>query len=335
MDIYAYPQSGECPLAGMPLLEVKDLRTCFYIEGTAVPAVDSVSFALQAGETLGIVGESGSGKSVTALSIMRLIPYPPAKIVGGKVLFKGEDLLLKDEDEMRRVRGKEISMVFQEPMTSLNPVLTIGTQISEAIMLHQGASKKEALKKSEHLLHLCKVSLPRKRLRQYPHELSGGMRQRAMIAMALACNPSLLIADEPTTALDVTVQAQILELMLELQEKMGTAVLFITHDLGVISEVADRVAVMYCGRIVEYGLTKDVLRAPLHPYTKGLLASLPTIRGPRRPLKPIKGTVPSPQEIASGCKFAPRCDYAGCDCKNVEPPLVNIDDRLVRCHSIP
>ena len=334
MDIYAYPRSGECPLAGIPLLDVKDLRTYFYTEGTAVPAVDSVSFVLQAGETLGIVGESGSGKSLTALSIMRLIPSPPAKIVGGKVLFKGEDLLLKGEDEMRRVRGKEISMVFQEPMTSLNPVLTIGTQISEAIMLHQGASKKEALKKSEHLLHLCKVSLPRKRLRQYPHELSGGMRQRAMIAMALACNPSLLIADEPTTALDVTVQAQILELILELQEKTGTAVLFITHDLGVISEVADRVAVMYCGRIVEYGLTKDVLRAPLHPYTKGLLASLPSINGPKKPLKPIKGTVPSPHDIPTGCRFAPRCDCTKAHCKHIEPVITRLDGRLVRCHNV-
>lgn len=332
---YIYPLIWGCPYMEMPLLDVRNLKTYFYIEDVVIPAVDSVSFVVQPGETLGIVGESGSGKSVTALSIMRLIPQPPAKIIDGEILFKGEDLMLKSEDEMRKIRGNEISMIFQEPMTSLNPVLTVGAQISEAIMLHQGASKKEALEKSEHLLHLCKVSLPRKRLHQYPHELSGGMRQRVMIAMALACNPSLLIADEPTTALDVTVQAQILELILDLQEKMGTAVLFITHDLGVINEVADNVAVMYCGRIVEYGKTKDVLRHPLHPYTKGLLASLPTIRGPRRPLKPIKGTVPSPQEIASGCKFAPRCDYAGCDCKNVEPPLVNIDDRLVRCHSIP
>jgi len=201
----------------IPLLDVRDLKTYFYIEDVVIPAVDSVSFIVRPGETLGIVGESGSGKSVTALSIMRLIPSPPAKIVDGKILFKGEDLLLKSEDEMRKIRGNEISMIFQEPMTSLNPVLTVGAQISEAIMLHQGVSKKEALDKSEHLLHLCKVSLPRKRLHQYPHELSGGMRQRVMIAMALACNPSLLIADEPTTALDVTVQAQILELILDLQ----------------------------------------------------------------------------------------------------------------------
>ncbi|MGB3995564.1 MAG: ABC transporter ATP-binding protein [Acetomicrobium sp.] len=318
----------------IPLLDVQNLKTYFYIEDVVIPAVDSVSFAVQVGETLGIVGESGSGKSVTALSIMRLIPSPPAKIVGGKVLFKGEDLLFKSEDEMRQIRGNEISMVFQEPMTSLNPVLTIGTQISEAIMLHQGASKKEALKKSEHLLHLCKVSLPRKRLRQYPYELSGGMRQRAMIAMALACNPSLLIADEPTTALDVTVQAQILDLILELQKRMGTAVLFITHDLGVINEVTDNVAVMYCGRIVEYGPTKDVLRHPLHPYTKGLLASLPTIKGPKKPLKPIKGSVPSPQEILSGCRFAPRCDYASDRCEHIEPTLSKANDCLVRCYNI-
>lgn len=320
---------------GIPLLDVRNLKTYFYIEDSVITAVDSVSFVVQEGETLGIVGESGSGKSVTALSIMRLIPSPPAKIVDGKILFKGEDLLLKSEDEMRRIRGNEISMIFQEPMTSLNPVLTIGAQISEAIMLHEGVSKKEALEKSEHLLHLCKVSLPKKRLRQYPHELSGGMRQRAMIAMALACNPSLLIADEPTTALDVTVQAQILDLILELQKRMGTAVLFITHDLGVINEVADNVAVMYCGRIVEYGPTKDVLRHPLHPYTKGLLASLPTIKGPRKPLKSIKGSVPSPQEILSGCRFAPRCDYASDSCVHTEPTLSKVDDRLVRCYNIP
>lgn len=319
----------------IPLLDVRNLKTYFYIEDSVITAVDLVSFVVQEGETLGIVGESGSGKSVTALSIMRLIPSPPAKIVDGKILFKGEDLLLKSEDEMRRIRGNEISMIFQEPMTSLNPVLTIGAQISEAIMLHEGVSKKEALEKSEHLLHLCKVSLPKKRLRQYPHELSGGMRQRAMIAMALACNPSLLIADEPTTALDVTVQAQILDLILELQKRMGTAVLFITHDLGVINEVADNVAVMYCGRIVEYGPTKDVLRHPLHPYTKGLLASLPTIKGPRKPLKSIKGSVPSPQEILSGCRFAPRCDYASDRCVHTEPTLSKVDDRLVRCYNIP
>lgn len=320
---------------GIPLLDVRNLKTYFYIEDSVITAVDSVSFVVQEGETLGIVGESGSGKSVTALSIMRLIQSPPAKIVDGKILFKGEDLLLKSEDEMRRIRGNEISMIFQEPMTSLNPVLTIGAQISEAIMLHEGVSKKEALEKSEHLLHLCKVSLPKKRLRQYPHELSGGMRQRAMIAMALACNPSLLIADEPTTALDVTVQAQILDLILELQKRMGTAVLFITHDLGVINEVADNVAIMYCGRIVEYGPTKDVLRHPLHPYTKGLLASLPTIKGPRKPLKSIKGSVPSPQEILSGCRFAPRCDYASDRCVHTEPTLSKVDDRLVRCYNIP
>lgn len=320
---------------GIPLLDVRNLKTYFYIEDSVITAVDSVSFVVQEGETLGIVGESGSGKSVTALSIMRLIPSPPAKIVDGKILFKGEDLLLKSEDEMRRIRGNEISMIFQEPMTSLNPVLTIGAQISEAIMFHEGVSKKEALEKSEHLLRLCKVSLPKKRLRQYPHELSGGMRQRAMIAMALACNPSLLIADEPTTALDVTVQAQILDLILELQKRMGTAVLFITHDLGVINEVADNVAVMYCGRIVEYGPTKDVLRHPLHPYTKGLLASLPTIKGPRKPLKSIKGSVPSPQEILSGCRFAPRCDYASDRCVHTEPTLSKVDDRLVRCYNIP
>jgi len=319
---------------GTPLLDVKNLKTYFYIEDSVIPAVDSVSFVVKEGETLGIVGESGSGKSVTALSIMRLIPSPHAKIVCGKIFFRGEDLLLKSEDEMRQIRGNEISMIFQEPMTSLNPVLTIGAQISEAIMFHEGVSKKEALEKSEHLLHLCKVSLPRKRLRQYPHELSGGMRQRVMIAMALACNPSLLIADEPTTALDVTVQAQILDLILELQNRMGTAVLFITHDLGVINEVTDNVAVMYCGRIVEYGPTKDVLRNPLHPYTKGLLASLPTIKGPRKPLKPIKGSVPSPQEILSGCRFAPRCDYTTANCEHSEPTLSRTDDRLVRCYNI-
>jgi len=313
------------------LLDVRNLKTCFSIESEEIAVVDSVSFTVEAGETLGIVGESGSGKSVTALSILRLVPSPPGRIKEGEILFEGEDLLLKSEEEMRRVRGNRISMIFQEPMTSLNPVHTIGGQISEALMLHQGLSKKEALEKSKEMLNLCKVSLPHKRIRQYPHELSGGMRQRVMIAMALACNPRLLIADEPTTALDVTVQAQILELIVALQRETGSAVLFITHDLGVISEVADHVAVMYCGRIVEYGQTGDVLSSPLHPYTRGLLNSLPSIGGAKKPLRPIRGTVPAPNEIRSGCRFRPRCDESTAECDSEEPPLIDLGGRLVRC----
>ncbi|MCD6183681.1 MAG: ABC transporter ATP-binding protein [Thermovirga sp.] len=313
-----------------PVLEVNNLKTYFFLGENVIPAVDSVGFSVNYGETLGIVGESGSGKSVTALSIMRLIPNPPGKIVGGQILFEGEDLLQKTEEEMRKIRGNKISMIFQEPMTSLNPVYTVGSQIAEAIILHQGLSKKDALKKSEQLLEMCKVSLPKKRLNQYPHELSGGMRQRVMIAMALACDPLLLIADEPTTALDVTVQAQILELMKDLQRKTGTAVLFITHDLGVINEIADKVVVMYCGRVVECGKKEDILKSPEHPYTKGLLNSIPVIDGPKKPLRPIRGVVPSPNEISHGCRFKSRCDYVMDKCEE-EPPLMNIGDRLVRC----
>ncbi|AYO31390.1 MAG: peptide/nickel transport system ATP-binding protein [Thermoanaerobacteraceae bacterium] len=313
------------------ILEVKNLKTYFYTEEAVVPAVDGVSFSIAKGETLGIVGESGSGKSVTALSIMRLLPEPPAKIIGGQVLFKGEDLVSKTNDQMRRVRGNSISMIFQEPMTSLNPVYTIGRQISEAIMLHQKVGKKDAMKKAVEMLKLVKIPLPEKRISDYPHQMSGGMRQRVMIAMALSCVPELLIADEPTTALDVTIQAQILALIKELKERLGTSVILITHDLGVVAEVAEKVMVMYCGRAVEYADVATLYESPRHPYTVGLLNSIPKIKGPKQKLKAIPGVVPQPQDITAGCRFQTRCTYVKDRCLTDEPPLFNVGQSLVRC----
>jgi len=313
------------------LLEVKDLRTVFYSDGEAIPAVDGVSFGLKKGETLGIVGESGSGKSVTSLSIMRLIPSPPGKVVGGSILFKGQDLLEKTDSDMRKIRGNNISMIFQEPMTSLNPVYTIGKQISETLMLHQNLSKKEATDRAVEMLKLVKIPLPDKRIKQYPHQLSGGMRQRVMIAMALSCRPELLIADEPTTALDVTIQAQILEIIKELKEKTGTAVILITHDLGVVAEIADNVLVMYCGRAVEYSSVRNIFFNPRHPYTSGLLNSIPRVEGPKKKLQAIKGVVPSPNQITKGCRFKTRCDYVHKRCMDEEPPLLEVGQSLVRC----
>ncbi len=305
------------------LIEVKNLTTSFFTADGEVRAVDGVSFEIEEGKTLGLVGESGCGKSVTALSIMRLIPSPPGKIVGGQVLLRGRNLLELNREEMRKMRGNEISMVFQEPMTSLNPVFTIGNQIAEAIRLHQGLGRRETREKVIEMLRLVKIADPEARISDYPHQLSGGMRQRVMIAMALSCNPSLLIADEPTTALDVTIQAQILELMKELQERLGMALLLITHDLGVVAEQAHEVAIMYAGKVVERALPKDIFSRPLHPYTVGLLNSVPGIRGEKKKrLDAIPGVVPSPLELPGGCRFRDRCPKAAGICAGAEPELV-------------
>ncbi len=303
------------------LLEVDALKTYFHTDEGVVRAVDGVTFHLDEGETLGLVGESGCGKSVTSLSILRLIPTPPGEIAGGAIRFNGANLLDLDESEMRRIRGNEISMIFQEPMTSLNPVFTCGFQIIEAIQLHQGLSKTAARERAVEMLRVVGIPSPEQRVDEYPHQLSGGMRQRVMIAMALSCNPSLLIADEPTTALDVTIQAQILELIARLRREFGMAVLIITHDLGVVAEVADRVAVMYAGKIVEYGDTRQIFGEPRHPYTQGLLASIPTLGREVERLQVIPGNVPNPTQFPSGCKFHPRCPIADDTCRADEPGL--------------
>jgi peptide/nickel transport system ATP-binding protein len=308
-----------------PLLEVDDLKTYFYTRDGIVRAVDGVSFTVYPGETLAVVGESGCGKSVTSLSILRLIASPPGKIVAGRLVFQGRDLLGLTEDEMRKVRGNEISMIFQEPMTSLNPVLTIGRQIAEALVLHRGMTRKEALARAVEMLTLVNIPEAARRIEQYPHQLSGGMRQRVMIAMALACNPRLLIADEPTTALDVTIQAQILDLMRGLKEKTGAAIVLITHDLGVVAEMAQRVVVMYAGRKVEEAPVDELFARPRHPYTEGLLKSIPRLEDAqaanRARLAEIPGMVPSLKEDIAGCLFAPRCSYATEQCRREYPPL--------------
>jgi peptide/nickel transport system ATP-binding protein len=309
------------------LLSVEDLRTYFYLRGGILKAVDGVSFSLKPQETLAIVGESGCGKSMTALSLMRLIPDPPGKIVGGSVTLDGVDLLGLDERAMRSVRGKDISMIFQEPMTSLNPVMTIGQQIAEALLLHEHSSHKDALRRAADILRLVRIPEAEQRLREYPHQLSGGMRQRVMIAMALACNPKVLLADEPTTALDVTIQAQILDIILDLQKKLGTAVILITHDLGVVAETAQRVIVMYAGKKVEEASVEELFARPMHPYTHGLMASIPRLelmRGgsgeTKRRLQEIPGIVPSLTNLPSGCTFAPRCPFADDRCRREAPP---------------
>jgi len=311
--------------ATQPLLEVDDLKTYFYTRDGIVRAVDGVSFTVYPGETLAVVGESGCGKSVTSLSILRLIAAPPGKIVNGRLMFQGRDLLGLTEDEMRKVRGNEISMIFQEPMTSLNPVLTIGRQIAEALVLHRGMKRKAALERAVEMLTLVNIPEAARRIEQYPHQLSGGMRQRVMIAMALACNPRLLIADEPTTALDVTIQAQILDLMRGLKEKTGAAIVLITHDLGVVAEMAQRVVVMYAGRKVEEAAVDDLFAHPRHPYTEGLLKSIPRLEHAQAaaylPLAEIPGMVPSLKEEIAGCLFAPRCGYATERCRREYPPL--------------
>ncbi|MGI6540895.1 MAG: ABC transporter ATP-binding protein [Bacillota bacterium] len=311
---------------GEPLLDIRNLKTCFYTEDGIVPAIEDVSFSLNRGETVGIVGESGSGKSVTALSVMRLIPNPPGRIEAGEVVFEGENLLEKPIGEMRQIRGNEIAMIFQEPMTSLNPVLTVGDQIMESIILHQRLGKQDAKDKAVHMLKLVGIPSPERRVNDYPHQMSGGMRQRVMIAMALSCNPKLLIADEPTTALDVTVQAQILELMMALKDELGTSVMLITHDLGVIAETADKVVVMYAGKVVEEAGVKELFREPAHPYTVGLLGSIPKLNEDTRRLQSIDGVVPSPFSMPKGCRFSPRCRCAMDICRQQEPGFADIAD---------
>jgi peptide/nickel transport system ATP-binding protein len=323
---------GACEAIGMTtaptLLDVEGLKTYFFTRDGVVRAVDGVSFSVGRGETLCIVGESGCGKSVTSLSILRLIASPPGRTVAGRVLFEGRDLLELSEPEMRRIRGDAISMIFQEPMTSLNPVLTIGRQIAEALVLHRDLSHDAAEARAVEMLRLVRMPEAERRVRQYPHELSGGMRQRVMIAMALACEPRLLIADEPTTALDVTIQAQILDLMRELKDRTGAAIMLITHDLGVVAEMAQRVIVMYAGRKVEEASVVDLFAQPRHPYTRGLLDSIPKLGAasanagaPRARLAEIAGTVPALSEIIVGCAFAPRCIYAVERCRGEYPPL--------------
>jgi oligopeptide/dipeptide ABC transporter ATP-binding protein len=324
--------------ATKPILEVDDLKTHFFTPDGIVPAVNGVSYSLDPGETLGVVGESGCGKSVTALSILRLIASPPGRIVGGAIRFQGTNLLALSEREMERIRGNQISMIFQEPMTSLNPLQTAGQQISEAIALHQGLSRRAAMEKAVEMLRRVHIPEPERRARAYPHQLSGGMRQRVMIAMALSCNPKVLIADEPTTALDVTIQAQILDLMRELRVTLGTAMVLITHDMGVVAENADRVVVMYAGRKVEEARVDDLFQRPAHPYTKGLLDSIPHLdvasrSDPARArLNEIKGMVPVLSRLPRGCSFASRCGLATDGCRSEFPPLTMVGDgHLAAC----
>ncbi|HVA38296.1 MAG TPA: ABC transporter ATP-binding protein [Candidatus Dormibacteraeota bacterium] len=316
----------------MALLEVKNLRTTFYSEDGVVRAVNGLSFELEPGSTLGIVGESGSGKSVTSLSIMRLIPNPPGKIEGGSIRFKDQELLTKSEAEMRKIRGHEIAMIFQDPMTSLNPVLTVGDQIAETVRLHLKLGRKEAMDRAIEMLRLVRIPTPEKRINDYPHQFSGGMRQRVMIAMALSCDPSLLIADEPTTALDVTIQAQILDLMRELQQRRNSAIILITHDLGVVAEVCQNVLVMYAGNMVEYGTAEQIFKDPKHPYTKGLLESLPRLddRESKR-LIPIEGQPPNLLRMPSGCAFAPRCKFRMPICEEATPLYDFGKGHVARC----
>ena len=328
-------------LAAEPILSIEGLKTWFTVEGGTAKSVDGVSLTLHRGETLAVVGESGSGKSVTSLSIMRLIPEPPGRIVEGTIRLTGRDgitrdLATLDEPAMRAIRGNEIGMIFQEPMTSLNPVYTVGDQIGEALRRHQGLSKAAAYERAVEMLAKVGIPDPARRAGEYPHRMSGGMRQRVMIAMALACGPAVLIADEPTTALDVTIQAQILDLMRRLQAELGMSILFITHNLGVVAEIADRVAVMYAGRVVEAGGVRAVFARPRHPYTRALLASMPVLsagaRDPNRRLAAIPGQVPSAANLPDGCSFAPRCPLATDACRAAPPALEDTGDgHLARC----
>lgn len=315
------------------ILQVRNLKTYFNTGSGVVKAVDGVDFSIKRGETLGMVGESGCGKSVSALSILQLIQDPPGRIVSGEIIFAGKDLLKKRLEKIRKIRGNKISMIFQEPMTSLNPVFTIGDQIMEPMILHKKMTKRAALGKAIEMLGLVGISSPSKRVLEYPHQLSGGMRQRAMIAMALSCNPDLLIADEPTTALDVTIQAQILELLKELKDKIGMSILMITHDLGLIAEISDNVVVAYGGKAVEYSDVISIFKNPLHPYTIGLLNSIPSLEDKKaRKLRVIRGSIPDPLALPTGCKFHPRCDFATDLCRNEEPALEKMrDNHLVRC----
>lgn len=314
------------------ILELKELSTHFFTDSGEIPAVDKVSFTVNKGEVVGIVGESGSGKSVTSLSIIQLIPNPPGKIVGGEISFKGNDLAHAAESTMKKIRGNEISMIFQEPMTSLNPLFTIGNQMREAIRIHQKISKKAATEKAIGMLKVVGIPRAEEIVNEYPHQLSGGMRQRVMIAMAMSSAPELLIADEPTTALDVTIQAQILDLMKKINKEEQTSILLITHDLGVVADICDRVVVMYSGQVVEQGTKREILKEPQHPYTQGLIRSLPKIHGREEKLYSIPGTVARPKVDQVGCRFAPRCEFAFERCFNESPALYPVGDgRESRC----
>ncbi len=311
-----------------PLLEVKNLQTQFFTDTGVTKAVDGISFDLEEGETMGLVGESGCGKTVSALSILRLIPNPPGKIVGGEIFFEGRDILKVSENEIRDIRGNQIAMIFQEPMTSLNPVLTIGRQIAEPLEVHQGFKLKQAIEKSKELLAKVQIAASGQRVHDYPHQFSGGMRQRAMIAMGLGCDPKLIIADEPTTALDVTVQAQLLDLMKSLTQDFGTSLIIITHNLGVVARYADRVNVMYAGRIVEKGTADDIYDDPMHPYTIGLMASVPQLdQDVKIKLVPIQGQPPDLANVPPGCSFHPRCDFAIDVCREEIPQLESVGDK--------
>jgi len=316
------------------LLRIRGLKTYFFTSSGVVNAVDGVDLDIGKGETVGLVGESGSGKTVTALSIMRLIPQPPGRIVHGEVLLEGDDLLKKTEHEMRKIRGDRVAMSFQDPMTYLNPVIRVGDQIAEAIMLHQQASRSEAVKKAVDAMEMVQIPSAADRAREYPHQLSGGMRQRILIAIAICCNPDLLIADEPTTALDVITQDQILELMRDLKNRIGSSLLLITHDLGIVGELADHVAVMYAGNLLEYGDVNTILRRPRHPYTSGLLESTPRIDWGKRRLKMIPGTIPDMVHPPAGCRFHPRCAQAKASCVSEQPKLIEIEaGHMVACHT--
>lgn len=320
---------------GDVLLEVDNLRTYFDTVSGTVRSVDGVSYQVRAGRTLGVVGESGCGKSVTALSILRLVPTPPGRFAGGQIRYRGTDLLGLTEKQMRQIRGNRISMIFQEPMTSLNPVLTVGRQIAETVMVHQKLNRRDAYRRAEEMLRLVQIAEPERRVHEYPYQLSGGMRQRVMIALALACNPEVLIADEPTTALDVTIQAQIVDLLRNLQKTLGMGIVLITHDLGVVAECCDRVAVMYAGRKVEEAPVAELFDRPLHPYTRALMGSMPSMNASTQRLAEIPGMVPAPSELGKGCSFAPRCTYATERCRVEAPELTTHgDDHVVACHEV-
>ena len=329
-----FPEQKDCENMNESeiILEIKDLCVEFQSAEGTVRAVNRLDYTLRKGEKLGIVGESGSGKSVSSLGVMGLIPNPPGKITQGSILYKGKDLVGASEKEMQKIRGNENSMIYQEPMTSLNPIDTCGKQIAETLRLHRGMKKKEAMDEAVKMMKAVGIANAEARAHEYPHQMSGGMRQRVMIAMALACRPQILIADEPTTALDVTIQAQILDLIRNLNEEMGTSVLFITHDLGVVNELCDTVIVMYCGRIVERASVEDLFAKPLHPYSVGLLNAIPKITKERAPLETIDGMVPNPTERIEGCSFWPRCPHATEKCKTTAPEMIHMgEDRMVRC----
>lgn len=313
------------------ILEIEDLVIQFQTDDGIVEAVNNVNLSLDRGKTIGLVGETGAGKTTTALSILNLIPNPPGKIIQGSVNVDGIEIFSKTEKELEKIRGKIVSMIFQDPMTALNPVITVGEQIAEVISIHQNINNKKAMKKAEEMLEL--VGIPKERILEYPHQFSGGMKQRVVIAIALACSPKLLIADEPTTALDVTIQAQVLKLMKELKEKLEMSMIMITHDLGIVAEVCDEVAIMYAGTIIEHGNLVDIFENPKHPYTEGLFNSIPNIDNRKAELKPIKGLMPDPSDLPKGCTFCDRCDYALEKCATIEPEKVVFSDtHFVQCH---